>query len=328
LLSNVTCDDDFSSPAYNKLSRQDKFNKIWEHVNAERSPYGWYSKLSLLKIFFTSMKESFDVISDNFTSDRKKYIHSVGVVGHTELVTSQDININPYTGIFKGCSHVILRMSCAKQPDETKITATGAEDNFTPGFGIKFLRDGIHSGNTVSMYAVNGQTSWNFFKHEFANHIAPAEGLILKALEKKFSTATKWTAFAGLKDIATYDQEGRDFSNNLKFPYKLIWRPNAELQTRFSDHWTQDFMTQLESLSAGTNLYSLWVMDSPFSDPVEIGQLNLVKQFTRSKFGDKDLFFRHGYMDDDFAFHPDWIENFGTPEFQKAFREKYGFEHP
>jgi len=282
-----------------------------------------------MKIFFTDMKESFDIFSDNFVSDRKKYIHAVGVVGHTEFVASQDKKINPYSGIFStGCSYVILRMSCAKKPDESKITATGALDNFTPGFGIKFLRDGVPSGNTVSMYGVNGQASWNFFKHDFANHIPPAEGLALKALEKKFSSATEWTGFAGLKDIATYDQFGRDYSNNLKFPYKLIWRPNPELQTKFSDHWTQNFMTQLESLPAGTNIYSLLALESPFSDPVEIGKLNLVKPFTRSKFGDKDLFFRHGYMDDDFAFHPEWMANFGTPEFQKGFKDKFGFEHP
>jgi hypothetical protein len=56
--------------------------------------------------------------------------------------------------------------------------------------GLKFLRDGVSSANLVAMYSVNGQKSWNFFANDFSTFIAEAEGMALKAIAKKFATAT------------------------------------------------------------------------------------------------------------------------------------------
>jgi len=211
-----------------------------------------------------------------------------------------------------------------------KKEAEGATDNFAPGFGIKFLRSGIHSGNTVSMYGVNGQNSWNFFKNDFSNHIGDAEGIALKLLQRKFSEATEWTGMMGLRDMAKYDQDGNDNSSNLKFPYKLIWRPDPDLARKFTDFFTVSFMDQLESIPVNTVLYNLYVLENPTSKEISIGKLVLRKKFTRSNWGDKTLFFRHGYMDDDFAFHPEWMTSLDikSEEFQKKFMETYGFAHP
>jgi hypothetical protein len=331
VLSTSSCaDDDFSSDSYNALTRQQKFNKIWGKVVEERVPYGWYSKISLLKLFFTKMKPTFDYVSDSFPEGRQKLIHSVGTVGLVEFQANKDTTVNPYTGIFQGCSHVILRLSLAKEPDESKKTANQAEDNFAPGFGIKFLRDQRHSGNTVAMFGVNGQASWNFFKNEFSNHIPRAGGIALMLLEKKFSEATPYTSQMGLKDMATYDENGKDYSNNLKFPYKLIFKPTAEANALFTDYWSQNFLPQLESIPVDLPIYDVLTLASPVSDPVSIGRLVVKVKFTRSKWGDKSLFFRHGYMDDDFAFHPEWLNPkiLEDPEFKESFKATYGFEHP
>ena len=260
----------------------------------------------------------------------KASFHSVGVVGMVSFEAVQDKRVNPYSGIFQGCDNVILRLSLAKKPDESKKTATGADDNFAPGFGIKFLRDGRHSGNTVAMYGVNGQPSWNFFKNDFSNHIAKAGGIALMLLEKKFSEATPYTSQMGLKDMATYGQDGKDYSNNLKFPYKLIFRPTTEATAMGTDYWKQNFLPQLEAIPTGMDLYHVFATDGPTSMPVNIGKLVVKTQFTRSKWGDKDLFFRHGYMDDDFAFHPEWLNPkiLQDKEFQEAFLKDYGFVHP
>ena len=283
LVNFISCDDDFSSASYNSLSRQQKFEKIWNRVNENKTPYGWYSAISLARIFFEAMAPSFDSVSDNFTSSRNKYIHAVGVVGHVEFVAEQDPDVNPYSGIFKGCSHVILRMSCAKEPEEKKVKAEDAADNFTPGFGIKFLRDGVHSGNTVAMYGVNGQNSWNFFKNDFSNHIAPAEGVALKALEAKFATLTPFTGKVGLMDMSMFDQDGKSYSSNYNFPYKLIFRPDSTLASRFTDFFKANFMTQLESIEEGTTIYEVLALATPMSNPVAIGKLVLRGKFTKSK---------------------------------------------
>merc|ERR1711887_164922 len=110
---------------------------------------------------------------------RKKYIHTVGVVGKVEW---RSVGDHPYTGIFQGASQGIIRLSLAREPSPTS-------NNTTPGLGLKFLRDGADSANLVAMYSVDGQESWNFFKNDFTNHIGPG-GPALIPLEIKFSEAT------------------------------------------------------------------------------------------------------------------------------------------
>tara|TARA_B110000305_G_C18793459_1_gene339396 strand:+ start:202 stop:339 length:138 start_codon:yes stop_codon:yes gene_type:complete len=44
--------------------------------------------------------------------------------------------------------------------------------------GLKFLRDGQDSANLVSMFGLDGQPgNWNFFAHDFTNHIAGPKGV-------------------------------------------------------------------------------------------------------------------------------------------------------
>jgi len=98
----------------------------------------------------------------------------------------------PYTGVFKGDDSVLLRLSLASDPDTSKSTSAGAQDNFTPGLGIKFLRDDVDSANTVAMYGVNGFDSWNFFDRDASNHIGAAKSAVLLAVAAKFKTATDY----------------------------------------------------------------------------------------------------------------------------------------
>ena len=129
-----------------------------------------------------------------FYDYRGKFIHSVGVVGTVEL---QSVGSHPYTGVFTGSSNAIIRMSMAAKPDP-------AEKKTTPGIGLKFLRDGIDSGNMVAMFGVDGQESWNFFKNNFTNHIPSVpQSAALKPLGMKFATATKNTGQVGLSNMAT-----------------------------------------------------------------------------------------------------------------------------
>jgi hypothetical protein len=119
---------------------------------------------------------------------RTKYIHSVGNTAQVEFVATAD---TPYTGLFKGADSAVIRLSCAKQPDFTKTAAKDAYDNFTPGFGLKFLVDGLPSVNLVAMFGVNGVDTWNFFGRDFSNHIPGASGAALLAVANKFSEATQ-----------------------------------------------------------------------------------------------------------------------------------------
>jgi len=55
---------------------------------------------------------------------------------------------HPFTGIFEGADYGIVRFSAASKPDP--------KSNFTPGLGLKFLRDGKNSVNLVAMNSVDG----------------------------------------------------------------------------------------------------------------------------------------------------------------------------
>jgi len=83
-----------------------------------------------------------DTFENGLFGPRNKYIHTVG---NTATVKFTPVSNNEgYTGIFaSGADHALIRLSLAKQPDQTKTTAAEALDNFIPGFGLKFLRDGV-----------------------------------------------------------------------------------------------------------------------------------------------------------------------------------------
>ena len=86
---------------------------------------------------------------------RFKFLHSVGLVSKFKYETVA--NAEGYTGIFEsGCDNGIMRFSTATNFDSTKTSAEGAWANFIPGIALKFLRNGVHSGNLVAMYSVNG----------------------------------------------------------------------------------------------------------------------------------------------------------------------------
>ena len=103
------------------------------------------------------MNPTLNFVGDTFESDlfgsRKKRVHTVGVTAKVKFVPVA--NGEGYTGILSGGSNYgIMRFSSALKPDYTKTTAAGALGSFVPAFGLKFLRDGVHSGNVMGMYSV------------------------------------------------------------------------------------------------------------------------------------------------------------------------------
>lgn len=114
---------------------------------------------------------------------RTKYIHSVGAHGKVKFVPAAEKS--PFTGIFEGANHGIVRFSSAAKP-----VADGQP--LAPGMGLKFLRDGVDSANLVSMWSTSGQPGdWNFFSNDFFTHIAGATGALV-VLAKKFATETEF----------------------------------------------------------------------------------------------------------------------------------------
>lgn len=289
----------FNSKKYQDQTAATKMNQLWGKITEDINSYGWYSSITVGTIFFENMKPTFDHHYDHMPNGgRKKLIHSVGNVGKVRMIPESD---SPYTGILSGADFGIIRLSCAKEPDPKENPI----NNFTPGFGLKFLRDGMPSANIIAMYSVNGQYSWNFFSKEFSNQIPEPEGFALKALGKKFSSATPYIGTLGSKSLCEYGQDGQ-LVQNPKFPFRLIFRPVPRVQAIFPNTYTEDFTKQLASISPGTDLYDVLAVQEPGQSAIKVATLRLESELTTSRFGDKDLFFQHSYIEDDFQIHPNW----------------------
>jgi len=57
-------------------------------------------------------------------------------------------------------------------------------------------------------------------------------------------------------------------------------------------------------------LYTVFALDKPSSlggTEMEIGEIVLRSQMQTSMWGDKHMYFRHQKHDDDFRYHPEWM---------------------
>jgi len=281
---------------YEAQSAQVKQQVLWSHVTQDATGGTWHSPAGLLTLL--SVKTSMEDIADIMPAERIKYIHSVGSVAQ---VVWKPV-ANNYTGIFaSGSQYAFLRCSAAKAIEK---------DNIVPGFGIKFLRSGIHSGNFFAMPSLDGQSDFNFFALNFTNHPVKPTGWALQIVAKKFAEASNCPLNVGLSDVARYDESGKE-ATNINFPYKIIFSPSGAVKFP-SSHYDD---AQLGKLFAGiptnTLLFSVIAYADPAAEKAKhgtlIGQVYSKTAFTKSTFGDNHLFFKHQYMENDFKLRPSWL---------------------
>ena len=84
------------------------------------------------------------------------------------------------------------------------VTSTG----MIPGVGIKFLRDGVDSGNFVAMESLNIQEGFNYFELDFSNHLIVPNNIPMMLGSWKFATASANVKTIGLSDFASYTEAG------------------------------------------------------------------------------------------------------------------------
>jgi len=314
--STCTTSSSVDTTDYLGLSAADKAAKIMENVLEDTTSADYYSALQMSGIMTEKMCPTFTTPGDEmpweklvFYGHREKFIHSVGVVATAEW---RSVGEHGYTGVFTGSQHVIIRMSLAAKPDPEEL-------NTKPGIGLKFLRDGVASGNMVAMLSVDGQPSWNFFKNNFTNHIPGMKSPKLAPLGAKFATATLHVQQVGLSDMARYDQTGAEVSPP-SFPFSLNFVPTGEIS--FPDEYVQPVTADLMTIPSGTILYKVLALDKPVElggSETQIAELVLTSSATTSKWGDRHLFFRHQTMEDDISLHPEWsqyLEQWDLPSIQ------------
>jgi len=303
--------EEVSSYSYLSLPAETKLTRLWSNCLSDTTSAGQPSRLQgTVGLLTERMCPTLRTAGDSLPMQgprwwrrrRTKPIHSVGSVARVEWRSAGG---HSFTGLFRGASHGLLRMSLAAQADPAALLTI-------PGIGLKFLRDGIDSANLVAMFSVDGQQSWNFFRNNFSNHI-PGPGLDTLPLAVLFSTATTNIQQVGLSDWARYGEDGRGVAAP-SFPYRLRFQPTGQLTA--PDTYVGPLTEQIATIPASTTLYQVFALDRPEElggSERRVADLVLVSEVVASRWGDEELFFRHQDMLEDLRVRPEWNE--ATPQF-------------
>jgi len=278
--------------SYEQRTALEKKAIVLAHVNKDMDSGKYPAVLKVLTgIMGESVMVSFDASADVFPEKRAKYIHSVGVTGGISFESTGD---HPYSGLFKGAEHGIIRMSSAKAPSS----------RIAPGMGIKFFRDGRPSANFVAMYSLDGQacSETNFFAHEWKNHIENSDNFGLKLIAAKFWQASYCPLMVGLSDLAS----GADGSVGA-FPFQLSFHALVASECDCTNY--AKCLQNLMKIPVGTKLFEVRATASPNNVSLAIGHITLTDALTTSKFGDEELFFKHQHMEADFEIKPEWLKS-------------------
>ena len=190
---------------YQAMTASKKQEDIMVEVARDNGSRGsWYSKFKTATTLLLTQSNapSVDYQGDTMPpgklyGHRQRVIHSLGTIAKVEL-KPQATSSHPFTGIFEGASHGIIRLSLAGEISAIK--------SFTPGFALKFLRDGLPSVNLVAMPSVDGQgDDYNFFAKEFCNNIAPAVRTDLKLITGTGYAVSDYINTVGLGEWSEYD---------------------------------------------------------------------------------------------------------------------------
>lgn len=198
---------------------------IWRKVLEDRTPQQFFVGPEFNGFFQQDMNLSFDTVSDTMPSGRIKRTHPVGTTTLMELIPQAD---SPYTGVFQGCKHVVMRIS-------EFATTVPEQPHTTPGHGVKCLRDGMASGNWFAMFAFDGQESFNFFKNRWSNILFEmANECARESIGKHLAEVTDFTGAMSVMELSQFDQYGNPVENN-HWPFQI------EIEPYDVYGWTDEF---------------------------------------------------------------------------------------
>lgn len=179
------------------------------------------------------MNLSYDHVSDTMPPDRTKVTHPCGTVTKVEFLATDDC---PYTGMFRGSKHAIMRIS-----ETTKTTPEVVKT--TPGFGLKLLRDGMRSANILTMFHFDGQKSHNFFLNRWTTILREPNNECARAtIGRKLATVTDHIGGTSVMEVALFDQYGNK-EPHPHWPYELQVEPYDVYG--WGDEWQNDFRDQM-----------------------------------------------------------------------------------
>jgi len=252
---------------------------------------------------------SLNTVFDNFLPTmppgRGKIIHTAASVCSIDMT----IRNSPYTGLLAtGTQRGFVRLGPAGAP---------RFGGWTPGWGFKFPRTGVPSGDFVAMHSVEPGQPFKFFANNISNKLPPASEA-LRPLTSIFETATICSNQVGLSDFSRYSQAGRSVASP-KFPYKLFFQPSAGTQPDVSPQSLEPLLDMFASWPVGMEMFTVYACDSPTADetappksldncgsPKLLGEMTLAGKCSASEYGDLKFHIRHTRMEEDWALRPDF----------------------
>jgi len=299
--------EEASGPAYIALPASQKMRLIWNNIRSNTTPSP-YSDLTLFGTLLWPARPTFELPGDQLPVQRRKLIHSgMGNVGKVEFVPVN--SANNYTGLFKGATQGIIRVSHGIDPEAGNNFGLGIRP--FPGLGLKFLRDGAESASLVAMYSIHGQDSWNVFAHNWSNHHDPLTGILKILVGAKLATGSPYYQKVGLSDFAMIGQDGESVpASQVNFPYKLVFKPTGSIM--FPDSYHGPVHEDLLSIPKGSVLWNVYAWDHPqqLGGKEELlGAIVLRSEMVTSHWADTRLFFKHQDMRDDLKLRPEWADH-------------------
>lgn len=173
-----------------------------------------------INVFTIDPETLFDEFGDE-NDCRRKAAHAHGNVGKAVW---KDLGDHPYTGMFKGADTGFIRLSPVGSVEED-VNAPGPKMN--PSIALKFLRNGMDSGNVVANHSFLGQDSYNFFANSLST-ILTDDASPLDTVHRHFKKATDFQGGVGNSEFASYDQDSKKVLNPV-FPFRLRFEPTGDI---------------------------------------------------------------------------------------------------
>jgi len=250
---------------YESQSAYCKSEQIWERVLEDDRIQDWFDGVAQLPMFFQDTNDTFDWIGDDMPEGRLKIVHTRGTVTR---INYESVGDHPYTGIFKGAQHGIMRISEVNRtvPDVVRTS---------PGFGVKFLRDGYTSANGLAMFSFAGQPSFNFLANSWTTHLAEPQNTCGRmTVSSKFAEGTRHLGNTSVMEWAEVDEHGYKEACPV-WPFMLRFEPT--ITTAWPDTFQAEFHEQMQLIQDDFHLFDVYALDEPIGMGGEeklIGKLN------------------------------------------------------
>ena len=311
--NQAACRDDivvFSGDEYESQSGYCKLEQIWAKILEDETMERWYIGGDFNDLFTQDMNLSYDHVGDDMPPNRVKMTHSRGVVTKVQVIPAQN---QPYTGMFNGAHHCIMRIS-----ETTQTTISKTQTN--PGYGLKCLVDGKPSANMLTMHKLEGQKSYNFFANRWTTQPDVFKGeCAVETIGKKLSEVSLHLEATSVLDWATFKEDGSE-EVSPHWPFEVQAEPYDVYG--WTTEYEADFQDQLDKIPVHQLMFKLFTTDvCPEWDHSEerlVGYI-VARSETRTSFwGDTQLFFKHQRIDDDIRRRPQytsWVNTWTNGEF-------------